>query len=389
MLLWAKLNHLFLSLATLNIVRCRKSILGGQQDSIGCQHRSTKGGDYKGRANTTRRGIPCQKWTENQPNPFTQHLGNHSFCRNPDKSSGPWCFRSDAKDLMDYCEIPFCPSVKMLDFSLDNDWATDKNGSFSAARVQKTNLPSSFTICIAFLVESWGPYSNSPLFLLSNDNKKWMYVELNTASSFPEYLVHVSGYHFTAYSTQNFFPMQWTRVCLSFNSNNYTVILVVDGDELMREAISIEERPLDLDLIIGLGLRGQETPGKFTDINIFSTALSSIFEKMTTAGTDNCGVPGDYLNWEEEEWIVYSKARIIEVDSAKGPCRRDSKIHVFPLKEHHDHSYCMQLCEKLGGRAPPVKTFDEWQAFVEEVKHIQVEPLGLPERLWLSATEGT
>ena len=64
-------------------------------------------------------------------------------------------------------------------------------------------------------------------------------------------------------------------------------------------------------------------------------------------------------------------------------------MRVFPLKEYHDHSYCMQLCEKLGGRAPSVKTFDEWQAFVEEVKHIQVEPLGLPERLWLSATEGT
>ena len=63
-------------------------------------------------------------------------------------------------------------------------------------------------------------------------------------------------------------------------------------------------------------------------------------------------------------------------------------MHVYPMTEVHHHSYCMQHCEKLGGRVPSVRTFEEWQAFAEEVQHIKVDPLRLPKVLWLSATEG-
>ena len=63
-------------------------------------------------------------------------------------------------------------------------------------------------------------------------------------------------------------------------------------------------------------------------------------------------------------------------------------MHVYPMKDYHDHSYCMQHCEKFGGHSPSVRTFDEWQSFLEEVKHIEVDPLRLPRTLWLSATEG-
>ena len=69
----------------------------------------------------------------------------------------------------------------------------------------------------------------------------------------------------------------------------------------------------------------------------------------------------------------------------RGPCKRESKIHVYPMREDHHHSDCMQHCEKLGGRSPPVRTFDEWQNFVEEVQHMKRVPQNA---LWLSATEG-
>ena len=49
----------------------------------------------------------------------------------------------------------------------------------------------------------------------------------------------------------------------------------------------------------------------------------------------------------------------------------------------------MQHCEKVGGRSPPVRTFEEWKTFAEEVQHIKVKPTtSFPETLWLSATEG-
>ena len=276
-----------------------------------------------------------------------------------------------------------------IDFSLDNDWKPDDDGNYSYASLQKENFPSSFTICMNFLVEKWGKYANSPLFLLLDAEKKaWLYVELNSSPAYTEFMVLFADHHFTVTSPSLFFPMQWTRVCFSFNSNNSRATLVVDGKRLMEKVIPLSQKRLDLDLVLGLGDGNQETPGMVTNVHIFSEPKNTM-EAMTKADTEHCGAPGDYVSWLEEDWIVHSKARFQEVDSAKRPCRRESKMHVFPLKEYHDHSYCMQLCEKLGGRAPPVKTFDEWQDFVKEVKHIQVEPLGLPERLWLSATEGT
>ena len=63
-------------------------------------------------------------------------------------------------------------------------------------------------------------------------------------------------------------------------------------------------------------------------------------------------------------------------------------MHVYPMKEPHYQSQCMQHCEKLGGQSPSVKTHQEWQTFSEEIQQIQVNPLRLPKRLWLSATEG-
>ena len=37
-------------------------------------------------------------------------------------------------------------------------------------------------------------------------------------------------------------------------------------------------------------------------------------EELTRAGAENCGAPGDFLNWDEAEWSLHSKARMIEVD---------------------------------------------------------------------------
>ena len=63
-------------------------------------------------------------------------------------------------------------------------------------------------------------------------------------------------------------------------------------------------------------------------------------------------------------------------------------MHVYPMMDRHYQSHCMQHCEKLGGHSPPVRTFEEWKHFSEEVQHIKVEPLKFPRGIWLSATEG-
>ena len=167
----ARLNFFLALIFMLSMVWCEEA--GGEND-VGCQHKSTFGRDYLGGANTTATGIPCQRWSDTQPHDhaFT-HVGDHNHCRNPVGTNDQvWCFTLDPDHRAEQCSVPFCPPLKVLDFSLDNDWKPDVNKTFTHASVQKENFPSSFTICMAFMVEQWGVGQSSPLFLLLDMSKK-------------------------------------------------------------------------------------------------------------------------------------------------------------------------------------------------------------------------
>ncbi|KAM6355363.1 plasminogen-like [Podargus strigoides] len=74
------------------------------------------GKDYRGMEAKTRRGIPCQKWTEKTPHNPNYTPEKHpdagleeNYCRNPDADeSGPWCYTTDPATRFDYCNIPEC-----------------------------------------------------------------------------------------------------------------------------------------------------------------------------------------------------------------------------------------------------------------------------------------
>ena len=157
---------------------------------VGCQERSTSGQDYVGEANTTEEGFPCQKWSDTEPNnhSFT-HVGDHNFCRNPDGDTRVWCYINDPLMVFGYCSVPFC-TLKALDFSLDNDWKPDAKNRFTHAFLKKENLPSSFTICTAFMVEAWPDYLNAILFVLHDaEGGVWLWSQIYAEPSFTGFTI--------------------------------------------------------------------------------------------------------------------------------------------------------------------------------------------------------
>ena len=127
------------------------------------------------------------------------------------------------------------------------------------------------------------------------------------------------------------------------------VMLVVDGQLLGEKEYRREEdlhRPAKISLVLGFDPDSQdELTGRIAGVNIFNSSLS--FERMigqTTAGGEECGAPGNLVNWEEAEWTLHSnQAKVIEVDGDwAGLCRRESQIQVF-LSEHQQKTREMCL----------------------------------------------
>ena len=169
----------------------------GERRRIGCQQNSTLGRSYAGEANTTVDGFPCQRWSDTQPhNHRFTYVGDHNFCRNPIgvSFSRVWCYTTDPEVQAQYCGVPFCSPLKAFDFSLDNDWEPDENNSYTHASLWKENLPSSFTICTAFMVERWTQSVDSRLFVLRDDEGQiWHWINIYSVEAPPHsQLWHVS-----------------------------------------------------------------------------------------------------------------------------------------------------------------------------------------------------
>ena len=94
---------------------------GGSTETLGCY--TGNGSSYRGGAQSTDNGRPCQSWEHMSPHQHVRTasnyphagLGSHNFCRNPDGEAWPWCYTQDPQVRLEPCtHIPKCADGAQL-----------------------------------------------------------------------------------------------------------------------------------------------------------------------------------------------------------------------------------------------------------------------------------
>ena len=291
----------------------------------------------------------------------------------------------------------------MISFSDDIDKLADSSGEKTGATLTKPDMPKDFTICAAYMVEAWTTdFEMAALIELNReDGKMWAVVNLFSGNTYTEFKVRLGLVNYIAHSERVWFPLSWSRVCLSLDTVTGNVRLVVNGEVLKdmvhKEALKEDEwRPAKLDMVLGYSPKSEFT-GMISQLNMFSSPLSTArMVALTEAGGEECGAPGDYFSWEEEDWKLTSQARVEMVGELEAPCRKESEVTVYTAEFlHHSAatnpgkpSGCMEHCKKLGkGRSPPVRTFEEWDWLRREVRALTIDDPSVVGKLWLAATD--
>uniref|UniRef100_A0A3Q2ZBS5 Si:ch73-127m5.1 n=1 Tax=Hippocampus comes TaxID=109280 RepID=A0A3Q2ZBS5_HIPCM len=104
---------------------------------LSCSEGFTELGYYNGTVSQTDSGAPCLKWTE-FPDYVVQYpgrgLGEHSYCRNPDRESNPWCFFRQNSGAIGWAYCDCHQAVRLVGDSSSNSGRVEVylNGQWGA-----------------------------------------------------------------------------------------------------------------------------------------------------------------------------------------------------------------------------------------------------------------
>ena len=162
------------------------------------------------------------------------------------------------------------------------------------------------------------------------------------------------------------FPNQWIRSCMAVNTTSGLIHWVVEGSLVLNqnfiEVKNSKSRPMNLSrkLILGAQSYGgywRASTQKVTNLEVFSSPLPVEKMKAMTRG-GSCVEEGDYLAWEDMEWILHGRARKETIEKEE-TCEEKPLVDLY-YTPFPGMDSCMHHCQNIGTRAPSVATFEEW-----------------------------
>ena len=276
----------------------------------------------------------------------------------------------------------------------------DSEGKYTKAVLPLTDFPENLTICGDYMVEAWfGHIVEADLFGIRTDTSKKASVKMTSTKSHIEFRFSHPFFYEVVHLDHVWFPLSWLHMCYSVESGSGNVVFVANGQVLADyPSYPAAKVPADwtggglednLRIELGHDKRGnivlEEYDGMVSNINIFSSALST--ERMVAiTGGEECGAPGDYVSWEEADWQLDSKARLMWVEELENlfPCKKESKVTSYSAP-FTTASSCMNHCQKIGGgRSPSIKTKEEWEWMFEQFHFITPNKMNY---MWLAAQD--
>ena len=291
----------------------------------------------------------------------------------------------------------FCKSDMPLEDVLGNKNTLKEVHNYAELKYDHYGrLPDSFTICSSLIIPSCGKLIWPTFFtILGNDGAQFLAPVVKRGSIVSLFrILYVRGSSKMVIGrVPPIFPDQWTRSCMAVNATSGSIQWVVGGNHVLsttsEEVKSLKSKPKDLTKRVILGARSYagdwSAPShRVTNLNIYSTTLSREEMKSMTRG-DICAEKGDYLAWEDMEWILHGQERIENVDreeTCKGEPYADFYYTNFP-----SWATCMNHCKNLGTRVPPVNTHRDW-AILQSFLKMSLYEKGLDTlRLWLPVAD--
>ena len=271
-------------------------------------------------------------------------------------------------------------TLNVLNFPFDHN-----SGNNYASLNIEGELPKSFTVCFAILFSAV-PFEVGigvqllQFFHRGEDTKVGFKLVASAFKTFgpagPFGFQNILG----LFNSENIDPSTWIHICYSDDKGKAN--LVVDGEVLysfvdLDNMTSISDNDWEGGLSINMG---QNLTGKMTQINIFASALTTErMQNITNAEHIECGTSsGNFIGWGAGNITFHGEAHSQSIDSSEGPCQRRSSVNIFNTGSFSSE-VCMEHCKKLGGRAPSVRSSEEWHNLTSDL----LTPVPEGFQLWL------